>query len=187
MMEDPGSDIALNELSLRQEIPQDREEVNELIRQAFTKSDLGYDGEAELVDRLRSSEEFIPELSLIAKNNEKILGYILLTKIHIKSKHHTEASLALAPVCVLPSAQNKGIGAALIQKAHEIAQEMAYKSVILIGHANYYPRFGYKPLSTFNITLPFEVPHENCMAIELQKNGLQGIHGRVEYASAFFE
>ncbi|MCE7041379.1 GNAT family N-acetyltransferase [Dyadobacter sp. CY312] len=111
----------------------------------------------------------------------------MLTKIHITSAKQDFSSLALAPVAVLPEFQGKGIGGMLIQAAHKRAKDLGYQSIILLGHEEYYPRFGYRVADEFGISLPFDVPRENCMAIELQPNALKGVHGQVVYAKEFFD
>ena len=105
----------------------------------------------------------------------------------IKDDKNEFESLALAPVSVLPEYQNKGIGGQLIVKAHERAIELGFRSVALIGHESYYPRFGYEPAVKFGIKFPFDVPSENCMVMELTANGLGGVKGMVEYPKEFFE
>lgn len=98
-----------------------------------------------LVERLRKSDAFIPELSLVAEDEKgTIAGHILLTKLSIENDSETYESLALAPVSVKPEFQNQGIGGQLIREGHRVAQRLGYQSVILIGHENYYPKFGYK-------------------------------------------
>lgn len=142
--------------------------------------------EQHLVERLRKSEAFIPELSIIAEINNQIIGYILLTKINIIDENlNSHISLALAPVAVLPDFQGKGIGGKLIEFAHQKAKDLNFGSVILLGHENYYPKFGYKPATTFGIKLPFDVPEANCMAIEFVENALQNVSGVVQYPKEF--
>jgi len=174
-------------ITIRQEREKDHETVEKLIAAAFKEVEYSDQSEHFLVRKLRKSEAFIPELSLIAIFNEEIVGHILLTKISIENDEDSFESLALAPVSVLPEFQKKGIGGKLIQAGHRIARSFGFKSVILIGHATYYPRFGYKKASTFGIQLAFEVPDENCMAIELAENGLVKVNGTVRYPRAFFE
>ncbi|MCP2045551.1 putative N-acetyltransferase YhbS [Pontibacter sp. HSC-36F09] len=139
-----------------------------------------------LAERLRKSNSFIPKLSLVAVKGVKVVGHILLTKLEIKNKQQLFESLSLAPVAVLPAYQHQGIGAMLIEQAHKVAKSLGYTSFILVGHENYYPRFGYKRASTFGITFPFEVPDANAMAVELVENGLAGISGEVKYPKEFF-
>lgn len=157
------------------------------MKEAFKTKEINNPDEPFLVDRLRKSDAFIPEMSLVAESEGSIVGHILLTKIKIKDGDFESDSLALAPVSVLPKFQNKGIGGMLIYHAHKKAQELGHKSVILVGHEDYYPRFGYQLTEKFGIKLPFDVPKENCMAIELIENGLKGVKGIVEYPKEFIE
>lgn len=174
-------------INIRQEEPSDQPAVFKLIEAAFREEPMSDHTEQFLVERLRRSSAFIPELSLVAVEGSKIVGHILLTRINITNGAEEFDSLALAPVSVLPGYQRQGIGSRLIEKAHEIAAGLSYKSVILIGHENYYPRFGYRPASQFGIQLSFGAPDANCMAIELVENGLAGVRGTVVYPPAFFE
>lgn len=174
-------------ISIRQETVADYPIVFNLVEKAFRKEILSDKKEQFLVERLRKSNGFIPELSLVAEVNHEIVGYILLTKIIIETKTESETSLALAPVAVEPSFQKKGIGGRLIEEAHRIAKELCYQSVFLLGHEKYYPKFGYRPLHYFNISLPFEAPKENCMAIELVPDALSNKIGSVIYPKEFFE
>lgn len=172
---------------IRQEEAKDHQEVFQLIKDAFKDVEYSDHKEQFLVERLRKSASFIPELSLVAVISDIIVGYILLTKIKIVQKNGQETpSLALAPVAVAPIHQGKGIGELLILKAHEIARSLHYRSIILLGHENYYPRFGYKTMEKYGINLPFEAPAANCMLIELTTNSLKDIQGTVVYPDAFF-
>lgn len=174
------------QIIIRKELKEDYPFVKEVIKAAFSDDSHGDRTEHLMVERLRKSDAYISDLSLVAEISSKIVGHILLTKILVKNKKESFPSLALAPVSVHPDFQNKGVGGKLILAAHKIAKKSGYTSIILLGHENYYPRFGYKRASNFNIKLPFEVPDENCMAIELFENGLKNINGTVEYPQAFF-
>jgi len=175
------------DITLRQETTADYPQVFDLVKQAFANLEISEKKEQFLVERLRASAAFIPELSIVAIIENKVVGHILLTKLKIVNKEKEFESLSLAPVAVLPEFQNKGIGGKLILHAHEIAKNLGFKSVILVGHENYYPRFGYKTLSKYGIKLPFEAPEKNCMAIELVEYGLKGISGVVVFPKEFFE
>lgn len=180
-------EVHINSMNIRQEKTSDFKEVSSLIEKAFKTEQLSDHKEQFLVERLRKSEAFIPELSMVAVTDEKIVGHILLTKLKIKNKRNEFASLALAPVSVLPEYQKKGIGGSLIIEAHKKAKELGYKSIVLLGHEKYYPRFGYEQADKYGIDLPFEAPKENCMVIELTKNGLNGVSGTVKYPKEFIE
>lgn len=176
----------MNDIIIRQETEEDYPFVFEVIRKAFLNEPLSDQQEPYLVERLRKSEAFVPELSLVAEKDKQVVGQILLTKVCVKDKEKKYDSLALAPVSVAPEYQHQGIGGMLISKAHTEAQRLGFSSVILLGHAEYYPRFGYRPASLYGIYLPFEVPDDNCMAIELKEKALESVSGVVEYPRAFF-
>lgn len=148
---------------IRQEEKKDYKEVFEVVEKAFATA-LHTDGtEQFLVEKLRKSEAFIPELSLVALIGDRIIGHILFTKVKVGET----TQLGLAPLAVLPEYQNHGVGSALIKEGHRIAKEMGYDYSILIGHEAYYPKFGYVPAKTFGITASFEVNDENFMAYSL--------------------
>ncbi|MGB0930007.1 MAG: GNAT family N-acetyltransferase [Chitinophagales bacterium] len=173
-------------IHIRQEIPSDYPAVFNIVEAAFKTLEVSDQTEHFLVERLRKSESFIPELSLIAEKEGEIVGHILLTKIKINKDHESFDSLTLAPVSVKPDFQNQGIGGQLILAAHKIAKELGYKSVVLLGHAHYYPRFGYEWTSKYGIELPFKAAEQNCMIVELVEGGLKGVSGVVEYDKAFY-
>ena len=175
------------ELQIREEKPTDYQEVEEVVRLAFEQVDISDQTEHQLVRRMRSSAAYTPDLSLVAIIESKIVGHILLTTIQIVNDGNSYKSLALAPVSVLPEYQNQGIGGSLIMRAHEQARNLGFESIFLIGHENYYPKFGYMKAKDFGVKFPFEVPDENCMCIELVDGALDGVVGIVEYPKEFFE
>lgn len=177
----------LEEITIRQAESRDYPVIFELIKKAFEHEEHSDHREQFLVERLTQSDAFVPELSLVAESEEQIIGYILLNKIQIVNAESKNTALALAPVAVLPERQGQGVGGKLIQAAHQSAVTAGFDSIILLGHANYYPKFGYQPANHYDISLPFDVPEENCMAIELKQNALAEISGVVEYPKAFFE
>ena len=82
----------------------------------------------------------------------------MMSKVEIVSEDQSVISLGLAPVSVVPKYQRIGVGSALIREAHKRAGELGYKSAVLLGHKDYYPRFGYKRAIDFGIEFPFESP-----------------------------
>ncbi|WP_214228226.1 N-acetyltransferase [Pedobacter sp. B4-66] len=174
------------DIKIRTEEKTDTNAVFHLIEQAFAKMEESDHKEQFLVERLRKSDAFVPELSIVCEFDRKIIGYVLLTKVKIIDEPHKETgSLALGPIAVLPEFQEKGIGGKLIRFAHLRAKDLGFSSIILLGHDKYYPKFGYKMLKNYGIRLPFSVPDENCLAIELVENALQGVNGTVKYATEF--
>lgn len=174
-------------ITIRQELEADYPAVFALTEEAFRTLEISDHTEQFLVERLRQSASFVPELSLVACTAEgKIVGHILLTKIQIENESASHEALILAPVSVLPSYQNLGIGGQLIRAAHSKARELGFGSVALVGHENYYPRFGYELCSKYGIRMPFDAPDINCLVAELIPGSLQKISGLVKFNPAFF-
>ncbi|MDM5234852.1 N-acetyltransferase [Bacillus cereus] len=173
-------------VTTRQEQQNDYRKTEEVVQQAFSHEEFSDKKEHELVKRIRECDAFIPELSIVAID-EEIVGHIMLSKITIEKDGASVDSLALAPVSVATSHQKKGIGGKLIVAALEKAKELGYGSVVVLGHPEYYPKFGFKKASEWNIKAPFEVPDEVFMAKELRGDALQGVEGIVQYSSAFAE
>lgn len=167
-------------LEIRQENKNDYEEVYNVIKIAFQTAEHSDGNEQDLVVALRESNSFIPELSLVAVQDNKIIGYILFTKIEIEEYEE----LALAPLGILPEYQRQGIGTKLIEEGHKIAKKLGYHYSIVLGSDKYYPKFGYIPASQYGIIAPFEVPNENFMAIKLNDTNKE-IIGVVKYAEEF--
>lgn len=156
----------------------------------YTVNELAFEhkNESILVERLRKSEFFVPKLSLVAEIEDKIVGHILFTLLKIIDEKGVEYnSLSLAPMSVRPSFQNLGIGTALVRAGLGKASKLGFESVIVLGHEKYYPRFGFKPASTWKITCPYEVPDEVFMALELVPGALKNVSGKVQYPEEFDE
>ncbi len=167
-------------MNIRQEQSADYDAVYQVVKEAFANAEHTDGDEQDLVVRLRKSKFFIPELSLVSVEDEKIVGHILFTRAVVNGIE----VLALAPLSVLPKYQNRGIGKSLIKQGHIIAQKMGYKYSVVLGNEKYYPKSGYVPASQYGIKAPFEVEDENFMAICL--NGAIGkLNGVIEYDEAF--
>lgn len=165
---------------IRTEGPQDFPKVYNLNVAAFGRSD-----EAQLVDRLRSGNTFIEELSLVACMGGKVVGHILFTKVVIKDGDTIRNSLALAPMAVIPDYQNQGIGSKLVQAGLKKAKSLGHESVLVLGHETFYPKFDFVPANRWNIRAPFNVPTTSFMGLELTKGALANIEGVVQYPDVF--
>ena len=151
-----------------------------VVKTAFEMAEHSDGNEQDLVVALRNSDSFIPKLSLVAVKDDKIVGYILFTKIKIEN--HEE--IALAPLAVLPEYQKQGLGSMLIEQGHKIAKKLGYHYSIVLGSENYYPKFGYIPATQYGIQAPFDVSNENFMAVKLNDTDIE-IKGIVQYAKEF--
>jgi predicted N-acetyltransferase YhbS len=173
------------DIVIRTEKTDDYEAVVRLTDLAFKYMPFSDHTEGELVGRLRKGPNFIEDLSLVAELENKIIGYILFTKVNIDDGEKLHEALALAPISVHPNYQLKGIGSQLIREGLKRAKEKGFKSVIVIGHPDYYPRFGFKLAANYYIKSPFGIPQEAFMALELVPNGLRDVKGTVIYPQEF--
>lgn len=165
---------------IRSETSEDFEFVYGLVKEAFKNAECSDGMEQELVNLLRKSDAFIPELSLVAEIDRKIVGHILFSKAKIDAC----VVLALAPLSVLPAYQHKGVGTALVEEGHKIAKKLGYAYSIVLGSERYYPRFGYVPAEKYGIKAPFDVPSKNFMAYKIQQDA-KNIYGVIKYADVF--
>ncbi|GGS98541.1 GNAT family N-acetyltransferase [Nonomuraea spiralis] len=118
--------------------------------------------EADLVEALRSDPAWIPGLSVVAETSDgTIAGYALLTRCLVGE----EPALALGPCAVLPGFQKQGAGSAAIRHGLDAARAMGENLVVVLGHAAYYPRFGFTRASAYGIRPSFEAPDEAMMAL----------------------
>ena len=167
-------------MTIRQEKNEDYDAVYHVIKDAFATAEYTDGNEQNLVNELRKSNSFIPELSLVAVEDERVVGHILFTKAYVNGAE----VLALAPLAVLPEYQNRGIGLALIKQGHRTAHKLGYEYSVVLGHPNYYPKAGYIPASQYGIQAPFEVEDENFMAVSFSGNPNK-LNGIMEYDKAF--
>ena len=172
---------------IRQEKNYDHKRVFELVETAFKFEPYSDQKEQFLVNRLRTSNSFVPELSLVATIGSNIIGFILLTRVSIKMENKSHQTLALAPIAVHPDYQKQGIGGLLMRTGHDKAASLGYDSIVLVGHKDYYPKFGYQLAERFGISFPFDVPRVNSFVKELKKGALKEVTGEVVYPEEFFE
>lgn len=168
-------------ITIRPEEAADQSAIYALHAAAF-----GQENESRLVDLLRKSTHYIPELSIVGELSGDIIGHVLFTKLKIVGAGgQAFDTLALAPISVLPVLQYSGVGGQLIRYGLDAARQLGYGSVIVLGHEHYYPKFGFSPASAWGITTAYEVPGENFMAMELEPGALKGVSGRVVYPPEF--
>ena len=167
-------------LIIRAETAGDFDAVRKLNKKAF-----GGKNESMLVDSLRRSDDFIPGLSIVTEKDGKVVGHILFSLIRIIAQGSETPALALAPMAVLPSYQNQGIGSALVKYGLNECGKSGHKIVVVVGHPEYYPRFGFIKAGEKGLKLPFEAPDEVFMVIELAPGALSGVSGTVEYPPEF--
>lgn len=163
---------------IRPEIAADRQGIRELVTAAFDSAN-----EADLADALRDDGALA--VSLTAVQGGAIIGYIGFSRIRITGQGGTTTALALAPVAVHPEHQRKGIGAELIRTGLNRAREVGFDVVVVVGHADYYPRFGFKSARSHGVHCPFDVPDSAWMLVELAPGSVSRHAGMVDYHAAF--
>lgn len=167
-------------ITLRKETEKDYPEIIRVNDRAF-----GRKAEGKLVNTLRNTDNYISELSIIAENEGQVIGHILFYPVQIHNGDDRHTSLELAPMSVLPEFQKKSIGKLLVIYALQVAKDLGHKSVMVLGHPSYYPRFGFETASKWKIKSPFPAPDEAFMAIELERGSLDKVSGTVEFPEAF--
>lgn len=165
---------------IRKEENKDYKIVYSVVKSAFDGAEHTDGNEHNLVNALRDGDAFIPELSLVAEMDGKIVGHIMFTK----AKVGDDLVLALAPLSVLPEYQRRGIGMSLIKEGHKIAETLGYGYSVVLGSETYYPKAGYVPADSLGIKPPFDVPGENFMAYKIKEDA-PDICGIMKYAEAF--
>jgi putative acetyltransferase len=143
----------------------------------------GQENEAKLIEEIRSSQGYIPQLSLVAELDNLIVGHILFSYIDLIGEQSLQV-VALAPLAVIPQFQKRGIGSALVQAGLKKANAIKEALVIVLGHPHFYTRFGFEPSVNYKITSPFPVPDDVFMVKPLQ-NYQEKYQGKVVYPPAF--
>lgn len=155
-------------------------EVRKVIVEAFKQVN-----EADLVEAIRESEDFIPELSLVADKDGEVVGHIMFSPIKIETSDGEAPILTLAPVAVRPAFQNQGVGSELVRKGLEECRRLGHRIVVVVGHPHYYPRFGFVPARAKGLEASLEVPNDAFTVLELEPGALEGISGVVRFPKAF--
>lgn len=161
---------------IRSEIRDDWPAVAEIHRLAFGRED-----EARLVDELRSDD--YARVSLVAEELGQLVGHILFSRLPIHTKAGVIEAVALAPLGVLPSHQRKGIGSSLVRDGLRACCEAGHCIIIVLGHPDYYPRFGFSANRAERLKSPYA--GDAFMALELITGALDGVEGVVSYPAPF--
>jgi putative acetyltransferase len=148
-------------------------------------NDLAFNGigEARLVAALRNSG--VAAIELVATEHAEVVGHILFSVLEVTVDGRAPETLALAPMAVRPARQRCGIGSALVRAGLDLAQAQGWEAVIVLGHPDYYPRFGFSPELARHLAAPYA--GDAFMALALRQGALDGVDGRVVYPPPFAE
>ena len=169
----------MHPITVRSETEEDARAIDVVHISAF-----GGEAEAQLVSALRESMTYNRELSLVAELGGRIVGHALLTRVPLRKGGAEKHVLALGPMSVVPSQSHRGIGSELIQAGIRLAGEKGYGAIVVLGHPEYYKRFGFKPAKDLQVSCNLPAPEEALTVIEVEAANLAG-GGHVEYPEPF--
>ena len=162
-------------IEIREERPDDVAAVREVNRRAF-----GQDQESNIVDALRTNGGAL--LSLVATLYDRVVGHIMYSPISVGD---TVNGAALGPMAVLPEHQRQRIGHRLVETGNRKIKDAGYSFIIVVGYAAYYPRFGFRPASKYEIQCEWDVPDEAFMVLMLDAAKMRGVSGLAKYQDEF--
>ena len=170
-----------DEIGIRAATAADAEAVDKVIRSAFAATEFGHQGESELVRMIEADGDTL--VSLVAERDGVLVGHVLFSRMDVEADGAALSGAGLAPVSVVPGSQGQGIGDALIRAGLAALREQSVAISFVLGHENYYPRFGYSPGLAARFASPFAGPH--FMAMMLDSDAAWPLGGRADYAPAF--
>ncbi len=165
-------------MNIRKEKESDKEKIWKVDAEAFET-----EAEANLVNALRDSG--IPFISLVAEEDEEIVGHILFAPVELIGDDSGLKLIGLAPMAVLTKFQKKGIGSQLVKTGIENCSTQGYDAVVVLGHPEYYPKFGFVPSVKYGIKSEYDAPDEAFMVLELKESSLKDKNGIIKYHAAF--
>lgn len=166
------------EIRVVEELPWHIDAVRRVNDEAFEQPD-----ESQLIDSLRRENAIT--LSLVALDNDDVVGHILFTPGCIAGEACRVEAVALGPMAVLPSHQHRGVGSILVREGLQRIRDGAHRIVFVLGHPTYYPRFGFHRANMFGIRWEHNAPTEAFMIMELSPGALKGVKGIAKYHPAF--
>lgn len=165
-------------VTIRPETAADYADVSRINELAF-----GSAGEAALVAALRTA--VVPFVSLVAVEDTQIVGHIFFSPVSIEKPSTVHLAFGLAPMAVTPRYQRRGVGSLLVKEGLKECQRLGGDLVVVVGHHQYYPRFGFRPAGELGLRCEYEVPAEAFLVVELRPGALTGVQGLVRYHEAF--
>ncbi len=166
---------------IRDAIPADFVAIDEIIKAAFAASTMGHNGEADLVRSLHDDGDAV--VSLIAEQDGQPVGHVVFSLMDVEADGNILRAAGLAPVSVIPDMQGRGVGSALIKAGLGQLAVEGFQISFVLGHARYYPRFGYSAALAAPYASPFAGAH--FMAVHLDSALVLPQRGRADYAPAF--
>ena len=167
-------------ITIRKEEPGDIRAIRHVNELAFDQ-----ENEANIIEELRKRGALT--ISLVAVRDDEIVGHIAFSPVIIEAEGSNFGAIALAPMAVLQACQRKGIGSQMVRVGLEECRRLGHAIIVVLGHPDYYPRFGFVSAVPKGIGCEFEVPEEAWMILELQEGALTGRQGKVRFQPEFSE
>jgi predicted N-acetyltransferase YhbS len=132
-----------------------------------------------VVHLLRESPALVPELDVVAEVDGELVGHVMSSRATVvePATGTTRDVLTFGPLSVRPDRQARGVGADLMRHTLAVAAELGHRAVVVYGHPDYYPRFGFRPAAGFGVTAPGGATFDALMALPLVPGGLEGVTG----------
>ncbi|MCP4675595.1 MAG: N-acetyltransferase [Deltaproteobacteria bacterium] len=169
-------------MRIQEALDSDLDDVLLVERTAF-----GYDKEAELVREMLADPTAKPIVSLLAFQDDRVVGHILFTSVRLYKAQDTVSAAILAPLAIVPDAQKRGNGGKLIERGLEILSASGVELVFVLGHPEYYPRHGFQTAGCLGFEAPYPIPEKNADAwmVQALRPGIIGaVTGKVVCCSA---
>lgn len=169
-------------MTIRPEKPGEFAELYKLIETAFRTARVADGDEQNFTARLRAGTGYIPALALVAEEDGKLAGQVMLTRFAVETEGGDGEILLVAPLSVVLEYRNRGVGAALMREGLRRAAAMGFRAALLAGDPAYYGRFGFRRSTGFGIGNTDGIPEEYVLAVELMPGALDGMNGTVTFA-----
>lgn len=173
--------MSLPKIVIRPELPAEFAEIHAFVKTAFETAKVSNGEEQDYVDRWRASQGYLPDLALVAIEDDRIVGHVMLTRTSIATADGPREVLLLAPLSVALSHRCQGLGARLVEAVHARAAAAGHTGVVLVGDPAYYGRFGYRRSADVGIDNVDGIPAEYVLAHALVPGGLDGLAGRIDF------
>ncbi len=159
-------------------------EIGDFVEEAFTTARVADGHERDLVVQVRTGARYVPQLELAAVDGDQLVGYALASATSVTDGERRWEALYLGPICTRADRRDDGIGSLMLRELLSRARTLGYGSMFLAGDTAYYPRFGFKPASTWGVRCQYDIPSElldNIMGIEIVPGALDGVSGVVTF------
>ena len=180
MAEQASSDT----VTIRPEVPADFSAIREMLVMAFSQ-EVPTDVVATLVENLRGSPGYDPELALVAEQDGAVIGHVMFTRIQIETGTGNTPAMTLAPLAVHPTWQLQSVGSLLVRHGLKLCYHLGHRIMTVIGHSTYYPKFGFVQAGPLGIAMNHGRLEESKMVFGLTPDALDGLTSIVRLPSLF--